>query len=211
MALADPFIRHMDVEFSKLTRIIPLPQGFDSLEAAAKSKPSNVNSSNADDLRAIDDDVTPFKSIKLFILSFNFSLFVTGTGKWIWNWTGRYRSAGRRGWWCAVLIELTFIFLLIDFFFLPSMFMISFVRVMFNDFFKFSIVFIRFKFLYLCQYYSDALVCRFCRLCWIALAMNWIPSWSPSLAIPLTVSIIVVNFEANKLLWSITWSKLIGT
>jgi len=56
MALADPFIRHMDVEFSKLTRIIPLPQGFDSLEAAAKSKPSNVNSSNADDLRAIDDD-----------------------------------------------------------------------------------------------------------------------------------------------------------
>ena len=34
-ALADPFIRHMDVEYSKLTRIIPLPKGSDGLAAPA--------------------------------------------------------------------------------------------------------------------------------------------------------------------------------
>lgn len=60
-ALADPFIRHMDVEFSKLTRIISLPKEFDSLETAAKSavlptaEPS-MKKLNIDDLPAIDDD-----------------------------------------------------------------------------------------------------------------------------------------------------------
>jgi len=56
MALADPFIRHMDVEFSKLTRIIPLPKGFDSMEAAAKSSASEKKALQVDNLRAIDDD-----------------------------------------------------------------------------------------------------------------------------------------------------------
>ena len=56
-ALADPFIRHMDVEFSKLTRIIPLPKGFDSLENAAKPPKTNLESLNMDELRAIDDEV----------------------------------------------------------------------------------------------------------------------------------------------------------
>jgi len=54
MALADPFIRHMDVEFSKLTRIIPLPKGFDSLEAAAKT--NEKKSPNVSNVRAIDDE-----------------------------------------------------------------------------------------------------------------------------------------------------------
>jgi len=54
MALADPFIRHMDVEFSKLTRIIPLPKGFDSLQAAAK--PTEKKSVVVESPELIDDD-----------------------------------------------------------------------------------------------------------------------------------------------------------
>ena len=65
MALADPFIRHMDVEFSKLTRIIPLPKGFDSMEAAAKSSASEKKALQVDNLRAIDDDVSDIILLKL--------------------------------------------------------------------------------------------------------------------------------------------------
>ena len=54
-ALADPFIRHMDVEYAKLTRSIPLPKGLSDLETAAKTK-SNLESLNTDDIPAIDDD-----------------------------------------------------------------------------------------------------------------------------------------------------------
>ncbi len=70
-ALADPFIRHMDVEYSKLTRIIPLPKGSDGLAAAAAAVSAATAAANAttdpsttqlqalnlDDIRAIDDDV----------------------------------------------------------------------------------------------------------------------------------------------------------
>jgi hypothetical protein len=33
-ALADPFIRHMDVEYAKLTRIVPLPKGLEKTASA---------------------------------------------------------------------------------------------------------------------------------------------------------------------------------
>lgn len=56
-ALADPFIRHMDVEYAKLTRSIPLPKGMSDLENAAKSK-INLESLDVDDIPAIDDDVS---------------------------------------------------------------------------------------------------------------------------------------------------------
>ncbi len=60
-ALADPFIRHMDTEFAKLARIIPLPKGLEALEAASKPPPkSTLETLNLDDLRAIDDDVIFF-------------------------------------------------------------------------------------------------------------------------------------------------------
>lgn len=54
-ALADPFIRHMDVEYAKLTRSIPLPKGLSDLESAAKPK-TNLQSLEHD-IPAIDDDV----------------------------------------------------------------------------------------------------------------------------------------------------------
>ena len=69
MALADPFIRHMDVEFSKLTRIIPLPKGFDSLEAAAKT--NEKKSPNVSNVRAIDDEV-----ITIFFILFNLTTVI---------------------------------------------------------------------------------------------------------------------------------------
>lgn len=55
--LADPFIRHMDVEYAKLTRSIPLPKGLGDLQNAAKAK-TNLESLNVDDIPAIDDDVS---------------------------------------------------------------------------------------------------------------------------------------------------------
>ena len=58
-ALADPFIRHMDVEYAKLARVIPLPKGLDALEAAAQPPPkTTMETLNLDELRAIDDDVS---------------------------------------------------------------------------------------------------------------------------------------------------------
>ena len=54
-ALADPFIRHMDVEYAKLTRSIPLPKGLSDLENVAKPK-TNLQAIG-DDIPAIDDDV----------------------------------------------------------------------------------------------------------------------------------------------------------
>ena len=58
-ALAHPFIRHMDVEYSKLTRVVPLPKGLEGLAtAAAQRPPTNLESLNMDDIRAIDDDVS---------------------------------------------------------------------------------------------------------------------------------------------------------
>lgn len=58
-ALADPFIRHMDTEFAKLARIIPLPKGLEALEAASKPpQKTTLETLNLDDLRAIDDDVS---------------------------------------------------------------------------------------------------------------------------------------------------------
>ena len=56
-ALADPFIRHMDVEYAKLARSIPMPKGLGALENASKHNKTNLESLNLDDLRAIDDDV----------------------------------------------------------------------------------------------------------------------------------------------------------
>ncbi|KAK4020850.1 hypothetical protein OUZ56_002794 [Daphnia magna] len=53
-ALADPFIRHMDVEYAKLTRSVPLPKGLSELENAARPK-TNLESL-VDDIPAIDDD-----------------------------------------------------------------------------------------------------------------------------------------------------------
>jgi hypothetical protein len=55
-ALADPFIRHMDVEYAKLTRSVPLPKGLSDLENAARPK-TNLEDL-VDDIPAIDDDVT---------------------------------------------------------------------------------------------------------------------------------------------------------
>lgn len=55
-ALADPFIRHMDVEYAKLARSIPMPKGLGALENASKHNKTNLESLNLDDLRAIDDD-----------------------------------------------------------------------------------------------------------------------------------------------------------
>lgn len=54
-ALADPFIRHMDVEYAKLTRSVPLPKGLSDLENAARPK-MNLEDL-VDDIPAIDDDV----------------------------------------------------------------------------------------------------------------------------------------------------------
>lgn len=55
-ALADPFIRHMDVEYAKLTRCIPLPKGLSDLEALPKPK-TNLESLDTEDIPAIDDEV----------------------------------------------------------------------------------------------------------------------------------------------------------
>lgn len=56
-ALADPFIRHMDVEYAKLTRSIPLPKGMEGLEKAGKSLASKLASLNVEDIPSIDDEV----------------------------------------------------------------------------------------------------------------------------------------------------------
>ncbi|XP_046442969.1 gamma-soluble NSF attachment protein-like [Daphnia pulex] len=53
-ALADPFIRHMDVEYAKLTRVVPLPKGYSDLENAARPK-TNLEDL-VDDIPDIDDD-----------------------------------------------------------------------------------------------------------------------------------------------------------
>ncbi len=55
-ALADPFIRHMDVEYAKLTRSVPLPKGLSELENAARPK-TNLEDL-VDDIPNIDDDVS---------------------------------------------------------------------------------------------------------------------------------------------------------
>ena len=53
-ALADPFIRHMDVDYAKLTRSIPLPKGMEGLEKAGKSLASKLQ---VEDIPSIDDEV----------------------------------------------------------------------------------------------------------------------------------------------------------
>lgn len=60
-ALADPFIRHMDVEYAKLTRVVPLPKGYSDLENAARPK-TNLEDL-VDDIPDIDDDVRTISSI----------------------------------------------------------------------------------------------------------------------------------------------------
>lgn len=58
-ALADPFVRHMDVDYAKLTRSIPLPKGMEDLEQAGKNLASKLESLNVEDIPAIDDEVIP--------------------------------------------------------------------------------------------------------------------------------------------------------
>lgn len=65
-ALADPFIRHMDVEYAKLSRSVPLPKGFEGLENASKSAKPNLESLNVNDFPAIDDEVIGFKFFSNF-------------------------------------------------------------------------------------------------------------------------------------------------
>ena len=58
-ALANPFIRHMDVEYSKLARLVPIPKGMEAIENAARPQAATVPASlNLDNIRAIDDDAS---------------------------------------------------------------------------------------------------------------------------------------------------------
>ena len=67
-ALADPFIRHMDVEYAKLTRIVPLPKAIEktaSAEAPVTSEKSEMSKTCG--INDDDDDV----SLHLSIINLN--------------------------------------------------------------------------------------------------------------------------------------------